>query len=95
MAGRRVKFSSIAQFYSTRNRLVMMIKNYSTINILKYIPFTVMLQLGKAIWFTQSRKPLTSVAIVRAMLDVLKDFRYIWSKHVYIQKMYVTSLTRT
>jgi len=84
--GKRVKFSSLAQFHTTRNRLVTMIKNYSTANVLKYILFSVMLELAKAVWFISNRKPQIGVAVLNAILDTLKNSKYIWKKHEYVQQ---------
>jgi len=92
--GKRVKFSTLAQFYTTKNRLVTMIKNYSTTNGLKYISFSIILELAKAIWFILNRKPQIGAAVLHAMLDTLKNLKYIWRKHEYVQQ-YVRKVSDT
>jgi len=70
---------------TARNRLITLVKNYGLVNAFRYVPPTILLEIGKAFWLILIRKPRIGLATLQGILEVLVHLRHIWAKRVVVQ----------
>lgn len=71
-------------FHYTKNRIMSLIKNYDMKNILKYIPTLLFLEVIRAV-VTLRRRSDHSLATLKGILWVAKNFTKIWKKRLFVQ----------
>lgn len=73
-------------FHLTKNRLITLIENYRIFNLLKYLPFTVFLEIGRA-FIILPINPRQSFWIIKGVLWTFLNIGKIWKKRTRIQKI--------
>lgn len=75
----------IVVFHHTKNRVNSLIKNYNLTNLVKYLYPSLLIEISRAI-ITMRLEPSHSVATLKALLWVGKNFRKTWRKRGLVQK---------
>jgi len=73
-------------YLNTRNKMITLLKNYSSMSLIKFIPCSIGLEVAKAIILLK-RKPSHSIAILRALFWILTDLRNIEFKRQAVNKL--------
>lgn len=76
---------SILVFHHTKNRASTLIKNYELKNLAIYLPSLLILELGRVV-ATMVKTPSHGRATLRALVWILKNFRRLWAKRLFVQK---------
>lgn len=84
VAGTIRKVSPLRIYYSTRNRLITILKNYSNKNLFKYYPL-VILRLFYDISINIIINPKFIIYYFLAIIDFMRRFKNTWRKHIRIQ----------
>jgi hypothetical protein len=71
-------------YFCERNRIATLLKNYSILNVIKYIPLTLGVSFGKAILDAKDH-PRNSILLLSAWLNCLVTFRNIIKRRSLIQ----------
>jgi len=71
-------------YYFTRNRISMLIKNYSLSNLVRWIPLLLFLEFTRAIILLRYN-PLTAHAKLRGIVWNIKNLRRLWRKRNVVQ----------
>ncbi|MEM4141319.1 MAG: glycosyltransferase family 2 protein [Nitrososphaeria archaeon] len=77
-----VEFS---QFHGRKNTLMLMLKNYETITLLKWMPVTLIIYLGAIIYYSRIKRLDHLKAILKALLWTIKNLPLIIKKRIVIQ----------
>jgi len=72
-------------FLNSRNRLVTLVKNYSTLNLIKCFPFLAVFEAVEIMGLL-CKRPYHSIATVKGILWVVLNFKNIWKKRLLVQK---------
>lgn len=72
-------------FHHCKNRVMTLIKNYSLRNLLVYLPILITLELNRAADHLMKGRSITTLAILRAIVWNVKEFRRNWNKHLLVQ----------
>ena len=72
-------------FHREKNRVATMIKNYSNISLIRYLPITIGLQLMQGILYLYMKDRKKAIQIIRAIKWNIVNFKYTWVKHQNIQ----------
>jgi hypothetical protein len=70
-----------------RNKLLLLLKNYSGKNILRAMPLAFLETLGYICYWTVKRDKQYSFETVKGTLWVLRNFNKIWAKHKFVQSL--------
>ncbi len=88
-------------FHHCKNRLLTLIKNYSLISLVQYLPLLIILEVVRASSNLVSGKSEIPYAMLKAFLWNLTNFKQSWKKHVAVQSLvrqmpdqYVTMLMK-
>lgn len=73
------------RYRSERNTLQTLIKNYSIKTLIKILPPYLALNLSEMGFFIFLRKPKVAFAYLRSVFYIIRNFRYIWRRHVLVQ----------
>jgi GT2 family glycosyltransferase len=72
-------------FHHCKNRILTLVKNYSLMNLIKYLPLLVLLELVRAFSNLVSGQSDGAVAILRAFVWNLTNFSQSWKKRLTVQ----------
>jgi hypothetical protein len=72
-------------YFSTRNHLLTVLKNYDASNLSKTIAVSLMWEMRNLVKFVLKRKPQFVSAVVQALLWSLFNLKYIWTERRRIQ----------
>lgn len=72
-------------FHMTKNRIVMLLKNYNRCNLMKYLPPCIVFICGRATYFVLKKEIRKAKALVEAILWNLSNFRYAWTERRKVQ----------
>ncbi len=72
-------------FHHCKNRVLTLIKNYNLLNLLKYLPLLIILEIVRASSSLVSGQSDSAFAIVRAFIWNLSNFRQSWNKRLIVQ----------
>jgi len=97
---------SLIKYYEARERLVLLLKNYSAHSLVKYVPITVCLQFANAVKFLFRGDPTNAANITRGTISALIHTRVIWKRRRFfsargvaedyiIRKLMVPNIART
>ena len=88
-------------FHHCKNRIMTLVKNYSLLNLMKYLPLLLVLEVVRASSSLAGGQLESSLAILRAFLWNLTSFRRNWKKRLVVQYLvrrmpdrYVTMLMK-
>jgi GT2 family glycosyltransferase len=73
-------------FTNTRNRLNTLLKNYSTGNVIKFVPLSTVVEAIKGIWLMFSNKETESLACFRGIVSFLRGIPCTMKKRASIQE---------
>jgi hypothetical protein len=76
--------SYLRTFSFAKNRLMTLVKNYSFLSIVRYLPLVILLEMSRLVTLLPE-SPARSLAKLRAYWWCLANFRMIWRKHEYVQ----------
>lgn len=85
LPARAAKMSTIMEFHHTKNRFQTLMKNYSILNVIRFVPALAIMEFIRAIYML-SKKPGYSKAILSAMFWVCLNLSMIAKKRSYVQK---------
>jgi len=75
-------------YFKQRNNLIMMIKNYDLNNLIKTMPFRILLEIPTM--FAKKQRPGTKCKMplvpLKALIWILINFRLIWGERLVVQK---------
>lgn len=74
-------------FLFAKNRITTLLKNYNTINMLKYVPLLLIFDLARAIILIKNKKLSYSFAILLAIWWNLRNLKKIWIKRSVVQRL--------
>jgi hypothetical protein len=77
----------ISTFHHSKNRIMTLIKNYSTRNVFKYVPLLILLEVLRAVQYLLSGKGYWGISIFRAIIWNAYNFKKNWQKHMIIQQI--------
>jgi GT2 family glycosyltransferase len=83
--GKLPKYRSI--YYAERNRIATLIKNYEFCSLIKILPVIIVFEVAGMIFFAVKQKPHYSVAVIRAMLWVIANLKYVWCQHLKVNRL--------
>jgi hypothetical protein len=72
-------------FLNKRNKLLTLIKNYSTSTLIKLLPLIFFEHIGYIVYWTVKHNKQYSIESTRAVLWIIKNFKKAWDKHLQIQ----------
>jgi GT2 family glycosyltransferase len=72
-------------FFAQRNHLMILIKNFETGNMFRAVSVSVLYEIRNALLFLPRRKPLASLAIVKAVFWNLLNLKQTWKKRLIVQ----------
>ena len=88
-------------FHHCKNRILTLVKNYSFLNLVKYLPLLIVLEVVRASSSLAGGQSESSLAILRAFLWNLTNFTRSWKKRLVVQYLvrrmpdrYVTMLMK-
>ena len=85
-AGEAFTSTSFKVFFTTRNRIVALIKNYELHNLMKFSPQVIAISiLILAAELAIRNRPKLALNRLRGILWVLLNFKYVWKEHLRIQ----------
>lgn len=73
-------------FYSTRNRIGLLIKNYNLSNLILNSPGALFIVFGTILIELLKRRPLSSLSRIRGMFSLLANFKYFWKNRLHVQR---------
>jgi hypothetical protein len=76
--------SYLRTFSFAKNRLMTLVKNYSLLSIVRYLPLVILLEIPRLVTLLPE-SPASSLAKLKAYWWCLSNFRVIWRKHEYVQ----------
>ena len=71
-------------FLNSRNRIMTLIKNYSLKNLAFFLPICIIFELAKVVVLLRRRSD-HAIATIRGITWNIKNFRYVWRKHLKVQ----------
>lgn len=74
-------------FFNKRNKLIVLIKNYSLSMIIQLLPLILFEHVGYVIYWSIMRNKQNSFESLYATLWSIIHFRKLWIKHLYVQRM--------
>lgn len=72
-------------FLNKRNKLYVLIKNYSTLTLLRLFPLILFEQSGYVLYWSMKRDGDYSLESLRSLLWVIMNFGRVWTKHLQVQ----------
>lgn len=78
-------------FFWKRNRILILLKNYSGKTLLRLLPLALLEHLGYIIYWSMERDKQYSLESLRALLWILKNFSTVWAKHRFVQSIRKTN----
>lgn len=73
-------------FHHAKNRIMTLIKNYCLINLLKYLPCLLVLEVGRAIIIVK-KDFRHSLAVLKSFSWNIKNFKKTWKKRLVVQRL--------
>lgn len=67
------------KFHEARGRLILLIKNYSSLNVLRYVPATVLLHFFNVIRQLTKGESIAAVAVTKGTIWCIPNFGSIWT----------------
>jgi len=80
------ELSELRAFHASKNHLTMILKNYGSENLLKYLPIIISLRISEVLLLLWRQKVSVSLAKVRAIIWIMANFKHIWQKRIKIQR---------
>ena len=77
--------TSTSVFYSTRNRIALLIKNYRLSNLVRYMPMALFIVFVAIVMELLQRKSLLALFRIKGMLSLLTHFRCFWKSRLDVQ----------
>jgi len=74
-------------YHAEKNCIAMMTKNYSFKNVVKYVSVRIVVDVREAFELMRVRKKGRAMAIVKAILWNLFNFRYVWNQRLRVQRV--------
>jgi len=74
-------------FLNKRNKLLILIKNYSLTTLLRVFPVILFEQVGYVVYWTIKRDKQYSFESLKALLWNIKNFKKAWIKHLKVQRL--------
>lgn len=75
----------ISAFYSTRNRIALLIKNYGFLNLIRYAPMSFLINVFVTIIEFLQQKPQLVLFRIKGTLSFLSNFRHFWKTRLHVQ----------
>ncbi len=76
---------ALSSFHTAKNQLMTLLKNYSSRNVVRYLPATLLVRSGEIIYLLIRRNPLAQIK-ARAVLWNLRNFHYIYQQRLVVQR---------
>lgn len=73
-------------FHHAKNRIMTLIKNYDEINLLKYVPCLLVLEVARAIILLK-KNPRHSLAVLESFLWNIRNLKRTWEKRLVVQRV--------
>lgn len=80
-------FKPQVYFLNKRNKLLILIKNYSLTTLMRLLPLILFEHIGYTIYWAIKGNKKNSPESLQAILWALKNFRKVWTKHLHIQRL--------
>jgi GT2 family glycosyltransferase len=77
VSGRR---PGVLKYYEARERLALLLKNYSVQKLVRYVPVTICFQLANVVRFLLRGNPVSAANIIRGTTSALTHLRAIWKR---------------
>ena len=74
-------------FFWKRNKLFILLKNYSCKTLLRLLPLALFEHLGYIIYWSIKREKQLSFESLKALLWIVKNFNIVWTKHRFVQSI--------
>jgi len=71
---------SLIKYYESRERLALLLKNYSIQRLVRYLPITICFQIANVVRFLLRGSPASAANIMRGTICALTDLRAIWRR---------------
>lgn len=78
--------SYIVIFHNEKNKITTFIKNLSLHSLIRILPIIIVFEVAGIIFFAVKRRPYHSVAVIRAMLWVIANLKYVWFQHLRVNR---------
>lgn len=82
---RKLLFSDVI-FHNEKNKITTFIKNLSPHSLIRILPIIIVFEVAGIIFFAAKRRPYHSVAVIRAMLWVIANLKYVWCQHLRVNR---------
>lgn len=70
----------LLKYYEARERLALLLKNYSVQRLVRYVPVTICFQMANVARFLLRGKPLGAANIMKGTISALTHLRAIWKR---------------
>ena len=74
-------------FLNKRNKLLTLIKNYSTSTLVKALPLIFLEHVGYIVYWIMKRDKQYSIESLYAVLWIIRNFKKVWDKHLQVQHL--------
>jgi GT2 family glycosyltransferase len=68
------------KYFEARERLMLLLKNYSLKRLIRLFPITICLQIGNSARFLLRGDPASAANIMRGTISTLMHFRIVWKR---------------
>jgi len=78
---------ALPTFFATRNSLITLMKNYDSLNLLRFLPPLILIRISETFLLVLKGKHSLALAKLKALAFILTHFRVIWRKRIRVQRL--------